>query len=196
MEKKKELDSALVRQAEPLPLLAIALEFNHLKQLYRQGWLRRGISPEQCETVAEHILGVALLAWTASAQLFPAVDRDKAIRMALVHDLGEVYVGDLTPGDGVSTEEKHRREREALGRMAGRLEQGGQEYVALWEEYEQNQTPEAQLVRQLDKLEMALQALAYERQGGPNLDEFFRSAEEGVSSAELRTILDAIQRMR
>ncbi len=45
----------------PQPLIQAYFELNHLKQLYRQGWLRVGIPPERCESVAEHSLGVALL---------------------------------------------------------------------------------------------------------------------------------------
>ena len=41
-----------------LPIIEVFYEFNHLKSLYRQGWLRTGIPKEQCETVAEHSLVV------------------------------------------------------------------------------------------------------------------------------------------
>lgn len=44
-----------------LPIVAMYFECAHLKQLYRQGWLQRGVPPERCESVAEHTFGVALL---------------------------------------------------------------------------------------------------------------------------------------
>ena len=36
--------------------------------------------------------------------------RDKTIKIALVHDLAEALVGDITPHDGISKEEKHKLE--------------------------------------------------------------------------------------
>ena len=47
---------------DALPIVRVFFEFDHLKSLYRQGWLRAGIPKVHCETVAEHSLGVALLA--------------------------------------------------------------------------------------------------------------------------------------
>jgi putative hydrolase of HD superfamily len=130
MQKKAELNTDLVQQAESNSLIAAYLEFNHLKHIYRQGWLKLGISPEQCETVAEHILGVAMLAWLVTDQSFPSFNRDKILRMALIHDLGEVFTGDLTPDDQVAPGEKRRRERESVTRVVSRLPRG-REYVDL-----------------------------------------------------------------
>lgn len=41
--------------------------------------------------------------------------------MALVHDLAESIVGDITPHCGVSVEEKHRREEEAMKNICSLL---------------------------------------------------------------------------
>jgi putative hydrolases of HD superfamily len=195
MEKKAELNTALVQQAESNPLVAAYFEFSHLKQIYRQGWLKRGIPVDQCESVADHIMGVVMLAWFFTDQGFPAISRDKIMRMALIHDLGEIYAGDLTPGDNVSPGEKRRRERDGVKRVVGRLPRG-REYIDLWEEYEAGRTNEARLVRQLDRLEMACQAVIYERQGLGSLEEFFRSASEAIYTPEILIILDVIKKLR
>ena len=122
MEKKFELNSDLLTALSDQPLLAVYLEINHLKQLYRQGWLRVGISREQCESVADHIYAMSMLVWlVVDAGLAPGVDRDKALRMVLAHELGEIYTGDIIPGDRVPPEEKQRLEREALLSVAGKL---------------------------------------------------------------------------
>jgi putative hydrolase of HD superfamily len=194
MQLKAELNTALVQKAEGTELIAAYLEFNHLKHIYRQGWLKRGISAEQCETVAEHILGVAMLAWFVTDQYFPSFNRDKILRMALVHDLGEVFTGDLTPEDQVSPGEKRRRERESIMHVVGRLPRG-REYVDLWEEYEAGRTNEARIVRQLDRLEMACQALVYERQELGSLDEFFRSASAAIYTPEILSLLDTVKKL-
>ncbi|WP_081713935.1 HD domain-containing protein [Cystobacter fuscus] len=55
--------------------------------------------------------------------------------MALLHDASEARAGDITPHDGVSREEKLRREREAVSRVFSERPCRA-EYLALWEEYE------------------------------------------------------------
>ena len=195
METKGNIHPELVDKAKEWPLLAVYFEFNHLKQLYRQGWLKRGLPREHCESVAEHVLGVALLAWFFTEKDFPSDMREKILHMALIHDLGEVYAGDITPADDISPGEKRRRERAAVRQIFDKLP-GGREYLELWEEYEIGMTAEARLVKQFDRLEMALQALVYEREGAGNLDEFFRTASEAVYTPELVSLLDAVKRMR
>jgi putative hydrolase of HD superfamily len=196
MEKKFELNSDLLTELSVQPLLAAYLEINHLKQLYRQGWLRVGVSREQCESVADHIYAMSMLVWlVVDAGLAPGADRDKALRMTLAHELGEIYTGDIIPGDRVPPEEKQRLEREALLNVVGKLP-FGQEYVDLWEEFEAGDSPEARLVRQLDRLEMALQALVYEKQEHRNMGSFYHSAEEAVRSPELTELLETVQSLR
>jgi len=155
--------------------------------------------------VADHSFRVALFALVASSSSSqassspsssPPFDAARAVKIALVHDLAEAIVGDIAPGDNVPKEEKARREAEAMAEMRRMLEGGGgsggsgsssspvtigAEVEALFEEYEKGETPEAQLVKDCDKLEMLLQAVEYEKEESPetpNLDlsEFF----EGV----------------
>ncbi len=180
---------------QPLPpLFAAYLELNQLKQLYRQGWLRRGVPPERCESVAEHVFSMAMLAWWISDAHFPQLDRDKVLRMVLVHELGEIYVGDIIPGDNIPSAEKHRREREAFQQVVGKLPRGA-DYLALWEEFEQGETPAARFVRQLDRLEMAFQAAAYEKQSFGDMSEFIASAESALQDPALKEILEEVKRV-
>lgn len=185
---------------QPVPaLLAAYLEINHLKQLYRQGWLLRGIPREQCESVADHVFGMALLAMIVADTLEdgdPPVDQERVLRMVLVHELGEVYAGDITPADGISDQEKQERERQSVRRVCEHLTQGAQ-YLALWEEFEAGETLEARLVRQLDRLEMGLQAAVYQAQFNEvNLEEFFRSARAALSDATLVEFLEQARSLR
>ena len=177
------------------PFVAAYFELNHLKQLYRQGWLRRGIPPERCESVAEHVYGMAMLGgWIAEAH-FPELDRDKILRMTLVHELGEIYTGDLMPSDGVPLVEKQRLEREGLRLVVEKLPNGAS-YLDLWEEFEAGQTPEARFVRQLDRLEMAFQAAVYETQGFGDLSEFFTTTDAVVVDPKLREIYEGLKSIR
>lgn len=178
-----------------LPLIEVYFEFNHLKQLYRQGWLRRGISPDRCESVAEHSFGVAVLAMFLAEAYFPELDRLKVLRMALLHDFGEIYAGDIMPSDPVSQAEKKELEAGAAHRVLGKLP-NGESYIALWHEYEQQESAEAHFVKQMDRLEMVLQASVYEHQQLADLSEFFEAVEPFLKEAPLQDILQALIMLR
>ncbi|KAK1326123.1 hypothetical protein QJS10_CPA01g01335 [Acorus calamus] len=107
----------------------------------------------------------------------PDVNRERCIKIAIVHDIAEAIVGDITPSDGVPKAEKSRLEQEALDEMCKVLGGGmrGEEIKELWTEYENNSSVEASLVKDFDKVEMILQALEYESEHGKVLDEFFLS---------------------
>jgi putative hydrolases of HD superfamily len=106
--------------------------------------------------------------------------------MALVHDMAESIVGDITPHDGVSKghsmqgrlmeEEKHRQEMEAMKHLVsllpGPFAPNAKEMQTLFEEYEEGKTEEAIIVKDIDKYELLVQALEYQRdaaQRGDNL---------------------------
>jgi putative hydrolase of HD superfamily len=178
-----------------MPIIEAYFEFSHLKQLYRQGWLQRGIPAERCESVAEHSFGVALLALFLAEAAFPDLDTYKVMRMALLHDFGEIYAGDITPADGVRREKKRELEQQAVQRVLGKLPDGAA-YIALWEEYERGDTPEARFVRQIDRLEMVLQASVYEHQNLANLAEFFESVRPVLATSPLQTILQSLEALR
>ncbi|CAI9096340.1 OLC1v1032452C3 [Oldenlandia corymbosa var. corymbosa] len=144
-----------------------------LKTMKRKGWINHGI--KGAESIADHMYRMSLMALIAGD--LPGVDRDRCIKMAIVHDIAEAIVGDITPRDGVPKAEKSRRERAALKEMCEILggNRGSEEIRELWEEYENNSSLEANLVKDLDKVEMILQALEYEIAHGKVLDEFYHS---------------------
>ena len=126
-----------------------------LKEVLRSGWLRVGLNHP--ESVAAHSWGVAVLALS----LCPAnLDRAKVVEIALVHDWAEAMVGDLTPYDQVSPQDKAGRESSAFKQISGPLP-NGHLMQERFQEYQANATKEAQFVHALDKLDMALQAAAY-----------------------------------
>ena len=100
--------------------------------------------------------------------------------MALVHDMAESLVGDITPVDGVTKDEKSRRETETMdyicNSLLGSVDGGAQAkgIREVWQEYEDNQTPEAHFVHDVDKMELLLQMIEYERshEGRIDLGEF------------------------
>jgi len=174
------------RAAELLGFLRIA---GQLKQTARAGWVLRGIADP--ESVADHTFRVCLLALVLSREVEPALDRERCLAMALVHDLAESVVGDITPYDGIPVEEKHRREREALRELGGVLGDG--EVLALWEEYQAAATPEARFVKEMDKLETVLQAAEYQARTGVELGEFRAMGEERLALPVSRTLFAALR---
>lgn len=152
-------------------VLSVLAAAGKLKRLKRAGWVRAGV-PDP-ENVADHSYRVAMLALLLAPRL--GVETEKTLKLALLHDLAEARVGDLTPADGVAPADKRAREEAAFDAIVASLPEGSALGV-LFREYEDASTPEARIVRQLDRLEMAMQALEYERETGLNLAEFWISA--------------------
>lgn len=195
METKRTQAGRHLLGRKSLPAIEVFYEFNHLKTLYRQGWLRHGIPREQCETVAEHSLGVALLALFLADEYFPELDKGKLLRMGLLHDFGEIYAGDIVPGK-MSLADKHTLERKSVERVFAKLSRGN-EYLAVWEEFEAQATPEARFMKEIDRLEMGLQASVYEQDRvGGDLSAFFDSTDKALTTPELREILAALLALR
>ena len=95
----------------------------------------------------------------------------------------------------MSREEKLQREQQAVERILAKLPRGA-EYLALWEEYEHGTSFEARLVRQVDRLEMGLQAGVYEHQGAGDLSQFFASVHKALETPELKAILAELEKLR
>jgi putative hydrolase of HD superfamily len=170
------------------------IEFLHkvgeLKKIKRTGWVYYKV-PDP-ESVAEHSFRVAVMALILSEKL--GFDKDKCVKMAVVHDLAESLVGDITPWDKKEMESKHENETKAMHELTARID--NEEIMKLWEEYEEGKTPEAVFVRELDKAEMFLQAWEYEEEHGKNLKEFMESAMEKVKNPELREMLENLLKKR
>jgi putative hydrolases of HD superfamily len=127
---------------------------------------------------------MAIITMLAPTTLRTKLDLQRCTRMALVHDMAEAIVGDITPADNVSKADKNHREASSIDFITGKLlgwsgeggmEDGSKEIRALWQEYEDSLTPEAIFVHDVDKFELVLQMFEYEkREGGQkDLGEFF-----------------------
>jgi Predicted hydrolases of HD superfamily len=158
-----------------------ALAALSLKAESRTGWERHGI--EQSESVAAHSWGVAVLAvlladeWAAVTG--ESLDRQRALELAVVHDLGEAIVGDVPATADQATKRAAATREEAA--MAAFGTAFGVELADRYREFETGDSPEARFVRELDKLDLLLQAVRYETQGSA-LDEFFQTAESHLDT--------------
>lgn len=174
-------------------IIRFFFEIEALKNLLRTGWVNHGMPQDKVESVADHSWSVALLADALAAEYAPHLDRSKIMRMAMIHELGEIYGNDMTPHDNVSKEEKYRIERESVMNVLagfGNTEWGG--HLQLWEEHEKGETPEAKWVNQVDKLEMSFQAQAYQTRGLAKLEEFFPYVEKRLEDPALKKIFSKL----
>ena len=119
--KTKNVSTSSLLSEKTHPIVELFFEYAQLKNLYRQGWLERGVSERDCETVSEHSFGVALLGYTIAEEYRPDLDSSRVMKLGLLHDVGEIYAGDITPKDNVSLEDKFQREHEAVMKIFSRL---------------------------------------------------------------------------
>ncbi|MFH4976219.1 hypothetical protein AB6A40_002928 [Gnathostoma spinigerum] len=95
------------RMEKTMDVFSLLKVLDNLKHLKRTGWVNHNIA--EPETVAAHMYRMAVLAMTLDNN---NADILKCIRMALIHDLAEAFVGDITPHDGISPEKKLELEEE------------------------------------------------------------------------------------
>lgn len=156
----------------PIPFFHL---LERLKTTPREGWRRFSI--DNGESIADHMYRMSIITMMAPASLSSRLNIPRCTKMALVHDMAESLVGDITPVDGVNKMEKNRRESETMSfitkQMLGSIGDGGKEgesIRAIWQEYEDNMTLEAKFVHDVDKLELILQMVEYEKRHDGKID--------------------------
>lgn len=167
------------------------LQMLRLKRQFRRGWLRAGVPAEKCESVADHAWGCALLALLLAPGA--GLDGGHCALLALTHELGEIHAGDITPHDGIGTEEKRHRETESVDRLLAPLETSPEaadrtaaaRLRSLWQEYEDGATPAARFVKRIDRLEMGYQAAVYRAEEYGDMADFMASAAAATAGSEL-----------
>jgi len=186
------LETALANVPKPVTApssspLAFLHILERLKTTPREGWRRRGV--EHGESISDHMYRMSIISLLCPD---PSLNRDRCIKMALVHDMAESLVGDITPVDGVNKDEKHSRELQTMEYLTQTLltpsnPQAAEEIMSLWREYEDGLTPEAIFVKDVDKFELLCQAVEYEKKSGGQRDlaEFLWVA-NGVKTAYVK----------
>jgi putative hydrolase of HD superfamily len=200
-------------------LLLLAQQIQRLKRVPRQGWLDRGVPPLDVESVADHSLGVALLAWMAALEARAAgadLDPARVLTRALIHDLPEAEIGDWTPytaEDVIARDSASDRtaflnaqqirspERSAAKRAAEQVAidqlvsalppAAGTTIAGLWQELADGTSPEARFVKQVDRLEAFLQSRAYlEQDVNRAMSSFAAEASAEISDPLLASVRD------
>lgn len=157
-----------------------------LKALPRTGWVDRGIPANEAESVADHSFFTMLIAWVV-AHNDENLDANKVLQLALIHDTAEAIAGDIPPYDPEEIPENPEAKRAFFAVRRNRTPQNrarkeaveaaaSEELMAmlpapilplwqeLWHEYEHQSSPEARLVKQVDRLEVFIQSRLYAEQ--------------------------------
>lgn len=161
--------------------LTFIFEVDRMKAVLRQSHVAAVDRPEND---AEHSWHLALMALVLTEHAREPVDRARVVELLVLHDLVEVYAGDVPLHDDAGRVGQAAREVAAADRLYALLpgEQGGR-LRAAWEEFEAHATPEARFARAMDRLQPLL--LAWITRGGD-------AAEEGITAASVRERLAII----
>lgn len=136
---------------KPRQLINIMHMAEKLKDVPRHCYSSNG----RRESVAEHCWRASLMAYFLSDE-FPEADMDKVIKMILIHDLGEIFTGDIPVFN--KTKEDEDYEQELLYQWVRTLPDSYcQEMISLYEEMNEQMTLEAKLFKVVDGLEAVIQ---------------------------------------
>ena len=128
-------------------------EAERLKNVQRSAHTSTG----KPESTAEHTWRLCLLAMVFESE-FAGIDFGKLLKICVVHDLGEAISGDIPAVKQVNMPNKSAQERADLVTLLTPLPDTLQmQFLALWDEYETAASPEARLVKGLDKIETIIQ---------------------------------------
>ena len=141
-----------------------------LDRVPRAGFLLRGVT--EPESVAAHSHALALLTLLVCTEYPGEFDSAKAVEMALIHDLQEVVTMDipLPAGTDAFKAAKEETEQAIFDDLFARVSPKLKERYA---EFRLSRSKEAKLVRGLDKAQMMIKVLCYNREGRGNLEEFW-----------------------
>lgn len=149
-------------------LLSFFETLEALKKIPRTGWVERGVLDP--ESVSDHCFRMTVMAFALGDQL--GCNANKLMQLSLLHDLHESVCGDLILDysrlggtlKGFSPAEKKKREHVAMKKLFARLPAPLRpKWTRLWKEADAGKTREARIIKELDRLEMLLQASEYER---------------------------------
>lgn len=151
-------------------------EINKLNEIIRTGWLNRNVPLARLESVSEHIFTMALISLATIDKYNLNINVEKVLKMILIHELGEIDVGDIALPTKEQMQKKYEGELNCINRICHVLQEKWM--LELWMEFEEKKTKEAIFVYKMDKLQAVMQAKFYsEKTHNPLLfEEFYNNA--------------------
>jgi len=133
-----------------LKILRFVEEIEKLKHIERVNTLS---DRSRRESDAEHSWHLAMIVLLLKDELGVEFNLEKAIKIALIHDLVEIYTGDTWPSNEKEKKEKKERERRASKKLFRKLPSDlKKEIEGYWEDYENIKSKESKIVKGLDKI--------------------------------------------
>ena len=131
--------------------IKFALIIDEMKNIFRRNLI---IDGSRRENDAEHSWNLAMLAMLFEEYSTEKVNIERVLKIALVHDLIEVYAGDTFAYDVKGNEDKLQREIESANKLFGILDPDqGAEIRALWDEFEAKETAESKYANAIDRIQ-------------------------------------------
>ncbi|MGK7392002.1 MAG: HD domain-containing protein [Candidatus Cyclobacteriaceae bacterium M2_1C_046] len=130
-------------------------EIDKVKLILRKTKL---ISKDRHENDAEHSWHLAMMAIVLAEHSNTSVDILKVLKMLLIHDIVEIDTGDIFYFDNNINHTNTEEEFIAAKRIFGMLpDDQAEEFINIWQEFEEGETEEAKFARSLDRFEPVLQ---------------------------------------
>ena len=169
-----------------------------LKGVKRSGW-RSHVGIQRPESVADHSFRCAILAMIICD--LSNVNTEKLIRMMLLHDIQEAITGDFDSytKKQLGIQKVKSQQRSALGEILSILPPKLRSYYrSLWDEVQAKRTAEAILANDIDKIEMVIQALEYEKEGynSSKLDVFWENTENKIKTPLILNLFHFLLNLR
>ena len=144
--------------------LKFLAEVDKMKNIFRQTLI---LDKSRHENDAEHSWHIAIMAMTLFEYVgFDGVDLNRVIKMVIVHDLVEIYAGDVPAFDVKGNEGKAECEKESADKLFSLLPtEQATAFRSLWEEFEEMATPDAMYANAIDRLQPFLSS--YLTEGHP-----------------------------
>ena len=168
-----------------------------VKHLPRKGWIEHGLDESLVESVGSHCFGTAVLVviLKEGGYLPGNVAFERVLELALMHDIGESEIGDMTPAGAFPAEKKAAMEREAVQHLLDGVP-GLDSLASDLEAFvsgKHDADPVYLLVKQIDKLDMMIQALLYERESGKDMSDFYGQPDKYLTDEQLFSFFESVK---
>lgn len=137
-----------------------------LKKKVRSGWDPNhwNVSIDRIERISEHVVGTIALATALASEFDFSIDLEKVSSVLCIHEVGEINIGDITPFDGITPEQKQEIEHKAIIDVIGDLLNCDDMVNSIFE-FDSQKTKDSKFAHYCDKLEADIQAKVYQDMG-------------------------------